>query len=69
MRFFLVSYHGVDKYSNQDYFGSAVLAREKFPTIKDIKSQIEGNTILFGCILNIFEFKNEQDFKDFVKEM
>ena len=72
MRFFLVSYTGqgsVDRASNAMRMGCLWFGLETFPALRWIKKQCSIAHKMSGVIvLNIFEFKNAEDFDAFCSE-
>ena len=67
MRYFLISYYGI-KSGNIPTLGEYTIGCESFFNKKELLDIIQKDIKLFypPTILNIFEFKNEEDYNNFI---
>jgi hypothetical protein len=67
MRYFLISYYGI-KSGDKAVFGEYTISCKSFFNKKELLNMIQKDVKLFysPTILNIFEFKNEEDYNNFI---
>lgn len=63
-RYFLISYALTGTFFRKSVYGSFTLSYKSFPSKKDIEGYIGWDGT--KTILNIFEFKSYEDYKDYL---